>query len=71
LIKDGLHLHSDISVVIFPRFLTTNKSKKNEILPTVLYNLYMEEIKYLLADFIDCFNAVKLPAKKQMIQEGK
>jgi hypothetical protein len=31
----------------------------------------MEEIKYLLADFIDRFNAAEPPAKKQMIKEGK
>ena len=37
----------------------------------MLYNLYMEEIKYLPADFIDWFNAEKPPAKKQMIKQGK
>ena len=47
------------------------KQKKIEILPTLLYNLYMEEIKYLLMDFIDRFNAAEPPAKKQMIKEGK
>jgi hypothetical protein len=31
----------------------------------------MEEIKYLLADFIDRFNLAKPPSKKQMIKEGK
>jgi len=31
----------------------------------------MEEIKYLPADFIDRFNAVEPPAKKQVINEGK
>jgi len=31
----------------------------------------MEEIKYLLADFIDRFNGAKPPAKKHMIKEGK
>jgi hypothetical protein len=37
----------------------------------MLYNLNMEEIKYLLADFIEWFNAAKPPAKRQMIKEGK
>jgi len=31
----------------------------------------MEEIKYLLEDFIDRFNAAEPPTKKQMIKEGK
>jgi len=37
----------------------------------MLYNLCMEEIKYLFADFIDRFNRAKPPAKKHMIKEGK
>jgi len=47
------------------------KNKRIEILTTLLYNLYMEEIKYLLTDFVDRFNAAEPPAKKQMINEGK
>jgi hypothetical protein len=47
------------------------KQKKIEILPTMLYNLYMKEIKYLLTDFIHRFNAAEPPAKKQMIKVGK
>lgn len=47
------------------------KQKKIEILPTMLYNLYMEEIKYLLVDFIDRFKAAEPPTKKQMIKEEK
>jgi hypothetical protein len=47
------------------------KQKKIEILPTMLYNLYMEEIKYLLMDFIHRFYAAEPPTKKQMIKEGK
>jgi hypothetical protein len=31
----------------------------------------MEEIKYMLTDFIDRFNGAEPPAKKQMIKEGK
>ncbi len=42
--------------------------KKIEICAAWLYNLYMEEIKYLLADFIDRFNAAEPAAKKQMIK---
>jgi len=37
----------------------------------MLYNLYMKEIKYLLADCIHRFNAAEPPAKKQMIKVGK
>jgi hypothetical protein len=48
-----------------------NCTKKIEILPTILYNVSMEEVKYLLADFIDRFNVVKPPAKNQVIKEGK
>jgi hypothetical protein len=46
-------------------------TKKNEILPTMLYNLYMEELEYLFADFIERFNVAEPPAKKQMIKKGK
>jgi hypothetical protein len=31
----------------------------------------MDEIKYLFTDFIDRFNAVEPPAKKQVIEGGK
>ena len=37
----------------------------------MLYNLYMEELKSLFADFIDRFNVTEPPAKKQMIKEVK
>ncbi len=49
----------------------SENQERIEILPIMLYNLYMEEIKYLLAGFIHRFNALEHPAKKEIIKVGK
>jgi hypothetical protein len=49
----------------------SENQERIEILPILLYNLCMEEIKYLLAGFIHRFNATEPPAKKEMIKVGK